>query len=300
VVRLHHTETFESDQLWKDAADLKTQTGQGLGIKLVREMEGVARLEIYFNTEVDENMRLVFVRYIHNHLNQYGQQVYRLRHYFCGNKKCDAYQQPFTDQAKIDKALAAGGKGKVFCPECGKVIVLRDAMELKFESSDIKELAHLEEEISQLKIDNESLELILVGHAYSITAEARQIYRGYTNSDHGIDGEIEFKDDQGRATGKRLYVQLKSGDSHLKKRKWDGAEVFQIKGSRWVDYWQQQAYNVMIVIRNSKGEIRWMDVSEWLKRKEHIGKSITQIIFEGEPFDVMSIRRWRDKLLFGK
>jgi hypothetical protein len=297
VVRLHHTETFESDQLWKDAADFKTQTGQGLGIKMVREMEGVARLEIYFNADVGENMRLVFARYIHNHLNQYGTQVERLRHYFCGNKKCDAYHQPFTDQAKIDKALAAGGKGKVFCSECGKPILLRDVMELKFESPDIKEKTHQEEEISRLKIDNESLELILVGHAYSITAEAGQIYRGYTNSDHGIDGEIEFKDDQGRATGKRLYMQLKSGDSHLTKRKRDGAEVFQIKDARWVDYWQQQAYTVMIVIRNSKGDIRWMDVSEWLKRKDNTGKSITQIIFEGEPFDVMSIRRWRDKAL---
>ena len=60
-------------------------------------------------------------------------------------------------------------------------------------------------------------------------AEAGQIYRGYTNSDHGIDGEIEFKDDQGRASGKRLYVQLKSGDSYLNKRRSDGAEVFQIR-----------------------------------------------------------------------
>lgn|GEM_PF-3407194 len=56
--------------------------------------------------------------------------------------------------------------------------------------------------------------------------------RRYTNSDHRIDGEIEFKDDQGRASRKRLYVQLKSGDSYLKQRERDGAEVFQIKNSR--------------------------------------------------------------------
>jgi len=30
---------------------------------------------------------------------------------------------------------------------------------------------------------------------------------------------------------------------------------------RWADYWQQQAYAVMLVIRTSDGEIRWMDVS---------------------------------------
>ena len=35
----------------------------------------------------------------------------------------------------------------------------------------------------------------------------------------------------------------------------------QIKNPRWADYWQQQAYAVMLVIRTSDGEIRWMDVS---------------------------------------
>ena len=64
-------------------------------------------------------------------------------------------------------------------------------------------------------IDNESREMLAAHHTGFILAEAGQIYRGYTNSDHGMDGEIEFKDDQGRASGKRLYVQLKSGDSYL-------------------------------------------------------------------------------------
>lgn len=134
---------------------------------------------------------------------------------------------------------------------------------------------------------------MLVGHAFTITAEAGQIYRGYTNSDHGIDGEIEFKDDQGRATGKRLYLQLKSGDSYLTKRQRDGAEVFTIKNARWADYWRQQAYPVLLVIRTSDGEIRWMDVSEYLRNAQQPAK---QIVFSGERFDVMSVRRWRDKM----
>ena len=40
VVRLHHTVAFETEQLWKDAADYKTQSGAGLGLKLRREAEG--------------------------------------------------------------------------------------------------------------------------------------------------------------------------------------------------------------------------------------------------------------------
>jgi hypothetical protein len=175
--------------------------------------------------------------------------------------------------------------------------VLRDKLEQKFDSPAVKEQARQMQVESQNVIDNESRELILVGHAFTITAEAGQIYRGYANSDHGIDGEIEFKDDEGRDTGKRLYLQLKSGDSYLTTRKRDGAEVFQIRNERWADYWRRQAYPVLLVIRTSDGEIRWMDVSEYLKRESAGGKAVKQIAFAGERFDVMSVRRWRDKAL---
>jgi hypothetical protein len=64
------------------------------------------------------------------------------------------------------------------------------------------------------------------------------------------------------AKGTSLSLRLdSSGDSDLKKRRSDEAEVFQIKNPRWADHWQQQAYAVMLVIRTSEGKIRWMDVS---------------------------------------
>jgi hypothetical protein len=68
----------------------------------------------------------------------------------------------------------------------------------------------------------------------------------------------------------------KSGDSYLKKRQRDGAEVVQIKNPRWADYWQQQACAVMLIIRSSEGEIRWMDVSACLKRESADGKTVKQ------------------------
>mgnify|MGYP001767545654 CR=1 FL=1 len=93
-------------------------------------------------------------------------------------------------------------------------------------------------------------------------------------------------------------MQLKSGDSYLKKRRSDGAEVFQIKNARWADYWQQQAYAVMLVIRTSDGEIRWMDVSAYLKRESDNGKKpIKQIVFAGERFDAVSVQNWRKRVL---
>ncbi len=78
--------------------------------------------------------------------------------------------------------------------------------------------------------DSESRERALVGDVISTVALAGQISREFNVSDHGIDMEIEFKDDQGRATGKRLYLQLKSGESYrmIGKRD-DEAKVLQIK-----------------------------------------------------------------------
>ena len=299
VVRLHHTVAFDSTELWKSAADFKTNTGAALGFTLKRETEGTSLLEVYFAPDVDPNSRVVFLRYVHDHLMQHAQNVARLRQYYCGNKKCDARTQPFPDQAKIDKALAKGGKGKVFCPECGKPIPLRDMIEEKFVSPEIKEAVRQMEAEATFEIDNESRELILVGHAYAIVAEAGQVYRGYTNSDHGIDGEIEFMDDNGQASGKRLYLRFKSGDSYLKQRERDDAEVFQIKNARWADYWQQQVYAVMLVIRTSNGEIRWMDVTAYLERESERQENGEADCLRGSVSYVMSVtslagpsRRW--------
>jgi len=296
VVRLHHTIAFESTDLWKSAADFKTQTAARLGFTMTRESEGRSLLEVYFEQDVDQNTRGLFLRYVHDHLTQHGQNVTRLRHYCCGNRKCKDFEKPYQNRQEIDEALSPGGAGKVFCGKCGKPILLHDVIEKLFESPAVKEQSREMQGEAQEALDNESRELILVGHVFSIVAEGGQIYRGYTNSDHGIDGEIEFKDDQGHASGKRLYVQFKSGDSYLRKRS-DSEEVFQIKNPRWADYWRQQAYPVMLVIRTSDGVIRWMDVSASLERASARGAPLRQIVFEGERFDAMSVREWRKRVL---
>jgi hypothetical protein len=61
----------------------------------------------------------------------------------------------------------------------------------------------------------------------------------------------------------------------------------------------QQAYAVMLVIRTSDGEIRWMDVSACLKRESTGGKAVRQIVFAGERFDAVSVQNWRKKTLAG-
>jgi hypothetical protein len=58
---------------------------------------------------------------------------------------------------------------------------------------------------------------------------------------------------------------------------------------------------VLLVIRNAEGEVRWVEVRDWLKRASDKGrKPVKQIVFTGERFDVMSVRRWRERVLGGK
>jgi hypothetical protein len=115
VVRLHHTVAFSSTDLWNSAADFQTQTGASLGITLTREGEGASRLEVYFAPGIDANSRVLFLRYIHDHLERHAQSVQRVRHYAYSRKGCGAAGQPFSNHEMIDAALAPGGKTKVFC-----------------------------------------------------------------------------------------------------------------------------------------------------------------------------------------
>jgi hypothetical protein len=55
----------------------------------------------------------------------------------------------------------------------------------------------------------------------------------------------------------------------------------------------EQAFPVLLVIRSSGGDSRWM-VRDYLKRESDNGKPVKQIVFAGECFDVMSVRRWRE------
>lgn len=113
-------------------------------------------------------------------------------------------------------------------------------------------------------------------------------------ADWGIDGEIEFKDAKGRASGQRVYLQLKAGDSYLYHCQRDDVEVFTIKNDRQAEYWLKQAYPVMLVIRTSDGAIRWMNVTDYLRQHDPATK---QIIFEGEPFTALNVVKLRSKIL---
>lgn len=288
VVRLHHTGPFPQDVLWRYAADFKTLMGRQLGVKMTRRGEGAGELEVYFDPAIPMEEKIIFSKYVHEHLLQNGRDVVRLRHYVC----------PHCGTAVGNREVAmrklVEGKEDIVCVNCEKRIPLWDRLEELFASDETKERVRRLQEQSAFVLDSESKERALVGEVISTVALAGQISREFNVSDHGIDMEIEFKSDDGEATGQKIYLQLKSGDSYLRERRGDGAEVFRIKEERHSRYWAEQAFPVLLVIRSAQGEVRWMEIRERLRRAR---KPVRQIVFDGERFDVMSVRRWRDRVL---
>lgn len=143
-----------------------------------------------------------------------------------------------------------------------------------------------------------------------ITSADQKCFEIPATEDEGLDMELEFTD-EGKGTGKRLYLQLKSGNSYLRTLK-DGTEIFDIKKQRWVDYWLKQPFPVMLVIGNFTVEdevvagreklefadVRWMEISSELRRLSNNGKKPVKLIeFKGERLDLESIYRWRERML---
>jgi small GTP-binding protein len=292
VVRLHHTALFEKDELWRFAADFRTPEGKCVGLKMNKTVNGAAEIHVYCEPSVPDDTKVSFIRYIHDHLKAKDPDVVRVRHYIC------PHCRQLIDNLNAVKTRLARGLKDILCANCETRVPLLDLIEQKFASDDFQRRVREMEQQAQTSIDNESRELILLGHAYAVAGEAGQIFRMTPNSDWGIDGEIEFKDYAGRASGRRVYLQLKSGDSYLRRRERDGAEVFVVKNERHVEYWQAQGCPVMLVIRTSDGAIRWMDVSAYLRALGSVRKGISvQVIFDGQPFTALGVQRLRDQVL---
>lgn len=288
VVRLTYSDAFEKKGLWKNAAEFHTPEGKTVGLIMRQAGEGVGEIKVFFDKGVPDDTRVTFIKYIHEHLLKRAHEVPREREY-----TCPACERSVNNTEAIRLRLQAG-KRYIYCIFCDARIPLIDLIERKFNQDRfLKRVQKLDAE-AKINLDNESRELILVGQAQSIAGEAGQIYRGYTNSDHGIDGEIEFKDDLGRASGQKIYLQLKSGDSYLYKRAGTEQEIFTVKKERHLTYWWDQAYPVYLVIRSSDGVIRWMNITECLKQRTN-PKESKQIVFDGEPFNAQSLLAVRDQ-----
>lgn len=295
VVRLWYSQEFEHRELWRNAAEFASAKGHTLGLKIDNKQgEGMAKISLYFDKEVSEDLKAIFIEYVHRHLARFGCEVSRDRRFVCPNPKCG---KPVKDLDEVRERLAAG-KTFIYCQKCDKKVPLIDFIEQRLKSDPIAQKILAMDATATRELDTQALEQILIGHMMAISGEANQIFRELTKFDYGIDGEVEFKDNDGRASGKKIYIQLKSGNSYLRTRKSDGNEVFDVTNDRHLEYWISQPVDVYLVIRQTdemtgRQTIRWMNVTSYLKKRKD--KSSRQIIFKGEKLDMEAMWKVRDQ-----
>ena len=198
VVRLHHTESFERDQLWRDAADFKTPaTGLRAGLKLERRPESSGAITVFLDPKIPIEVKATFMKFVHDHLTderaRRASNVERERFHVC-----DRCGNP-VDHLAARNAIAAKKKD-IYCQNCddGHRVLLFDKLEELFQSPETAERAKEWNREAQAVMDSQSLEQILLGHVQAIAGEAGQIWRPTSFGDWGIDGEIEFKDHKGK------------------------------------------------------------------------------------------------------
>lgn len=289
VVRLIYSGGFERKDLWKNAAEFLTPQGKTVSLIMTKIDDGVGEIKIYFDTEISDDTRIIFIRYVHEHLLKRAVDVERERDYTCPNCK------HAVENRKAIRARLQLGKKDIGCDYCDERIPLLDLLDQKSkEGRFLKRVEQLDAQAG-INIDNESKEVVVVGHAYAVSAEAGQIYRQYTNSEQGIDGEIEFRDNEGNASGRKIYVQMRLRESYTYQRQRNGKEIFTMKNSYHSVYWHQHNYIVYLIVRNPDGVIRWMNVTEYLRNQS--GEGSKYIFFEGEPFTATILTNLRDKYI---
>ncbi len=291
VVRLWYSQEFAHRELWRNAAEFASAKGHTLGLLIQKEGDGAATISLYFDVEVPDELKVLFIEYVHRHLARYACDVARDRRYIC-----TGCSRPFKDVDLI-RELLAEKQTTIVCQKCRTEVALIDFIEQRLKSDPVARKILAMDETATRELDTQALEQILIGHMMAIAGEANQIFRPVTMFDYGIDGEVEFKDNDGRASGKRIYIQLKSGNSYLRTRKGDGREVFDLKNDRHLEYWISQPVDVFLVIRQTdemRGDetIRWMNVTRYLKDRKD--KKSRQIIFDGEKLDMEAVYKVRD------
>ncbi|HKP03422.1 MAG TPA: TIR domain-containing protein [Chthoniobacterales bacterium] len=310
VVKLADSESFQLKELWRDAADFVTLRGDfHMGIKLTRESGSDGGISVYFGPGVTQEEQVIFANYIHAHLGDTCEQAIRLRHYVC--PKC--HTPKGNPQVLMEKLVTKKETADAECDKCETRFPLWDALERKFASEAVRE------QVEELQADDLAKlttrrkgKLLVLDVGARITSANQKWFEIPGDEDDGIDIMLEFTNEDGNGVGKGLCLQLKAGNSFLKQRKTDGAEMFPIKKQRWVKTWMSQPYPVMLVIGTfseederavGKGkvefaDVRWMEITSVLKRESKNGtRAVKQIEFKGERLDLSSVRRWRERIL---
>jgi len=134
--------------------------------------------------------------------------------------------------------------------------------------------------------------MILLGHASSVAAEAGQTFRPTPDSAQGFDGELEFKDHQGRPSSHRADLAFAPREIRVPFPEITKSFYLTITDLKQARDWQDRPCPVMMVVRKTDGTIEWMDVRKPLKQMSTLGlRTFPQLAFRGEPLTAQSLNQ---------
>jgi hypothetical protein len=148
----------------------------------------------------------------------------------------------------MQKLARDGERARVVCDGCDRPFALYDNLERLFADTSIRRQAEAlgQQDLPELTARRKG-KLLLLEVGARLTSANQKWQEISPDEDDGLDLQLEFTDDDGNGTGRYLFLQLKAGPSHLRRRT-DGREIFTIKKPRWIRTWTQQPGPVMLVI----------------------------------------------------
>ncbi|MFC1716582.1 TIR domain-containing protein [Candidatus Poribacteria bacterium] len=288
VVRLWYSREFENRELWRNAAEFETSKEKTLGLVMERAGDGEGTISVFFDADVPDELKVVFIEYVHQHLGKYARNVSRDRHYVC--PKCGRL---VTDFDAVRERLELE-KDFIYCQICDEKVPLIDHIEQRLATDPVARRVLGMDEMATQQLDIQALEQILIGHMMATCGEANQIFQQVSMPDYGIDGEVEFKDKDGKPSGQKIHVQFETSGSRLRTSRTNGKKTLNIKKPH-LDYWTKEKLDVYVVIRDDEEAIRWMNLIRYLKQRRN--KKSRQVVFDGEKLDAPAVWRVRDELL---
>lgn len=111
---------------------------------------------------------------------------------------------------------------------------------------------------------NYAQERLGIAAIQSYAAQRRQIWRETGTGDVGVDGHLEFVDQNGFATGRIVAVQVKSGGSYFQHRSLRGWKFYPEDKHR--HYWEFFPLPVLLILNDpDSGIAYWADVRQALR-----------------------------------
>lgn len=122
----------------------------------------------------------------------------------------------------------------------------------------------------------------------SAIAQMGLIWRETSTGDVGIDGQIEYVNADGLATGRLISVQIKSGTSYFSHETQHSYLFYPEDKHR--NYWEQHPLPVILILHDPKGGLSyWADVRQQLRGEEPkkaLSISKTQVLQRANPYEL--------------